>query len=89
VLSQIEGGCTVQWQGGEEYLLPGNSCLIPAGMGAVRLNPSPGCALLKAYVPDLAQDIIRPLHAAGVSDERIAALGGRTKLNPLLDLLGG
>ena len=89
VLSQIEGGCTVEWQDGEEHLLAGNSCLIPAGMGAVRLAPSPGCALLKAYAPDLAQDIIRPLRAAGVSDERIAALGGRTRLNPLPDLLKG
>jgi mannose-6-phosphate isomerase len=88
VLSQIEGGCTVHWQGGVENLVPGNSCLIPAGMGVVRIEPSPGCVVLKAYVPDLLKNIIQPLRALGVSDEQITALGGRTRLNPLLKLLG-
>jgi hypothetical protein len=45
------------------------------------------CALLKAYVPDLAQDVIAPLRQAGFSSKTIAGLGGHTVLNPLPGLL--
>ena len=83
VLSQIEGACSVTWSGGDEHLLPGHTCLIPAGMGPVTLAPSEGCRVLKAYVPDLEGDILQPLRAAGIEETRILGLGGRTSLNPL------
>ena len=67
-----------------EELHSGQSCLVPAAAGAVRIEPLGGAAsVLKGYVPDLLLDIIEPLRAAGVRDEEIAALGGRTRLNPL------
>jgi hypothetical protein len=43
--------------------------------------------LLKAYVPDLRANVIRPLREAGIADGVIAALGGKTRLNPLVPLL--
>ena len=90
VLTLIEGGATLVW--GEhpnqrETLRPGQSCLLPATLERVTIEPSSGCALLKAYVPDLLQDIVVPLRLAGVADAAIAGLGGQTVLNPLLGLL--
>jgi mannose-6-phosphate isomerase len=88
VLSLIEGEMTVEGGGRGETLRSGQSCLLPADLGKITLSPVGGpCALLKAYVPDLQKDVIRPLRKAGVADEAIAALGGRTRLNPLLPLL--
>lgn len=83
VLTQIEGTCAVQCGDQVETLRPGQSCLLPANLGAVRLRPQSQAAMLQAYLPDLARDVVQPLRAAGVSAERIRALGGHTRLNDL------
>jgi mannose-6-phosphate isomerase len=87
VLSQIDGSSTLSWGGYQESLRPGNSCLLPASIGPVRIEPLGTCSLLKAYVPDLVRDVIAPLRASGVADAEIAGLGGTTILNPLAPLL--
>ena len=87
VLSQIEGSCVIQWQGTEEMLLPGQTCLLPACLGNVTIHPEQDCAVLKTYVPDLEKNVIKPCRDAGVTDTQIAGLGGFTRLNPLLGLL--
>ncbi len=88
VLSQIEGTATVAWQDTHTILHAGHTCLLPATLGEVTLIPTPGpCALLKAYVPDLWQNVVTPLREAGISDAAIIALGGKTALNPLKTLL--
>ena len=48
------------------------------------IEPANGSALLKAYVPDLLRDVVQPLRSVGVEDDDIVALGGKTRLNPLL-----
>ncbi|HOU14836.1 MAG TPA: hypothetical protein PKZ84_17145 [Anaerolineae bacterium] len=88
VLSQIEGTSTVVWGEQRETLRPGHTCLLPANLGVVTIEPESGpCALLKAYVPDLLHNVIQPLQAAGVATEVILGLGGKTVLNPLSALL--
>jgi len=88
VLSQVEGTSTVVWGEQRETLRPGHTCLLPANLGVVLIEPESGpCALLKAYVPDLLHNVIQPLQAAGVAQEAILGLGGRTVLNPLSELL--
>lgn len=87
VLSQIEGRSTVVHAGQRETLLPGQSCLLPANLGQVILEPEGQASLLKAYVPDLERNIVAPLRGAGIADEAIIALGGKTRLNPLPSLL--
>ncbi len=88
VLSQIGGTSTVVWKGHRETLRPGHTCLLPAALGPVTIEPESGpCALLKSYVPDLLQNVIRPLQKARVADEAILGLGGKTVLNPLKELL--
>jgi mannose-6-phosphate isomerase len=90
VLTQIGGGSALVWDGGtsgRELLRPGHSCLLPAELQRVTIEPSSGCALLKAYVPNLPRDVVEPLRQAGVADVAIAGLGGKTALNPLLRML--
>ena len=87
VLSQIEGTSTVVWDKQRETLRPGNSCLLPAALGEVTIEPQGEAALLKAYVPDLLENVVEPLRRAGIPDRDILALGGQTALNPLRALL--
>ena len=88
VLSCIEGTCHVSGGGQDVVLRPGLTCLVPAEIDGGALRPEGRAALLKAYVPDLAQSVVEPLRAAGVSDAAIVALGGRTRLNDLAPIVG-
>ena len=88
VLTLIEGACTVVFGEDREMLKPGHTLLLPASLGMVTLVPSEPSSLLKAYVPDLANDVVRPLRLSGIPDEAILGLGGRTVLNDLAPLLG-
>ncbi len=78
VVSQIEGESTILHGDYRESLLPGNSCMLPAALADVTIEPVGRSVVLKAYVPDLVKDVIQPLRRAGVSDHDIAALGGKT-----------
>lgn len=87
VLSQIEGSSVVTCGTICEALRPGHTLFLPADLGEVIIQPGPDCALLKAYVPDLMNNVIQPLREAGIDDALIWGLGGRTRLNPLWDLM--
>jgi mannose-6-phosphate isomerase len=87
VLSLTEGACTVVHGDRHETLRPGHTLLLPASLGMVTVVPTAPSALLKAYVPDLANDVVKPLRLSGISDEAILGLGGRTVLNDLAPLL--
>lgn len=65
----------LEYDGGTETLGRGESCILPAAMGEVRVVPDRESILLAGYVPDLERDIVVPLRAAGYSDEQIGALG--------------
>lgn len=69
-------------------LVAGESVVIPARLGAYQLvAASRPFVVAKAYVPDLMEDIARPLLARGVPAEMIAQLGGdgdRSELRRLL-----
>lgn len=87
ILTVIEGEVNVACAAGQERLVPGNTCLLPACLGRVEVSPIAPAAVLKASVPDLAADVIEPLRARGVGDDAIRGLGGRTRLNCLDELL--
>ena len=89
VLTTIEGGVEVRYEAGCETLPIGNTCLLPASLGEVSIEPQGRAAALASYVPDLAADIIAPLRGRGIADDAIAALAGVTRRNPILPLLRG
>jgi len=83
VATVIEGAATVRGVTGAEHLACGQSCLLPAALGQVVIEPAGSAAVLLAWVPNLATDVVAPLRAAGLSDRAIRALGGHSELNPL------
>lgn len=83
VLSQIEGSSVIQWANVQDELRPGHTIFLPADLGKVTILPGPHCALLKAYVPNLRDNIIIPCREAGITDACIRGLGGNTRLNPM------
>ena len=85
----IDGAVKVSCAGGAERLAAGLSCLLPADLGTVTFEPEAEAALLIACVPDLEGDVVEPLRAHGVPDQKIRGLGGESELNPLNALTGG
>lgn len=74
ILTAIEGDATLHWSDGELALRLGDSVVLPASLGEYTLLPNPSSdapQILRAYVPDLEQDLIGPLRAQGVDEARI------------------
>jgi len=77
ILTLIAGGATLQWNEGEIALRRGDSVVLPAALGTYSLRSDPQTAgastqVLRAYIPDLEHDIVRPLYERGVDAARIA-----------------
>jgi len=54
----------------------GESALIPACAGVYLLDPAPSLRVLRSYVPDLLNDVVKPLLSAGMEVPEIIKLGG-------------
>ncbi len=74
-LSNVGDVVRIETSGGTEMLQRGESCILPAAIGEVRLAPEGTSSLVVCYVPDLALDVIAPLREAGYADNEIRALG--------------
>jgi mannose-6-phosphate isomerase len=74
-ISNIGSPVRIDYAGGTEMLDRAQSCILPAAIGDVRIFPSGEARLIIGYVPDLQQDIITPLRAAGYTDDQIKSLG--------------
>jgi mannose-6-phosphate isomerase len=81
ILTVLRGTGRVQYkanQAGEVSLSCGESLLVPASVHEYELHATQEEPLvaIKAYVPDLLQDIVMPLRRQGVPDGTIVQLGG-------------
>jgi mannose-6-phosphate isomerase len=76
VLSNVGEPVTIRYVGGEETLARAESCILPAALGEVVIEPTAGAAsVIACFVPDLRRDVIEPLRTAGHSDDAIRSLG--------------
>jgi mannose-6-phosphate isomerase len=76
VLSNVGDPVKIRFAGGEETLARAESCIVPAALGEVSVQPTTTAAsLIACYVPDLRRDVIEPLRAAGHDDGAIRSLG--------------
>ncbi len=82
ILSNVGERIVLKWDGGEDDLQSGESCILPAALGEVEIIPDKdaGADLIYCYVPDMAVDIIEPLRDAGFSNDEIKSLGHVTGL---------
>jgi uncharacterized protein YjlB len=68
----------------EVELCPGESLLVPAAIQAYELQAAEeSLQIIKAYVPDLVDDILGPLRQRGVPEDKIVQLGGEPKYSDL------
>lgn len=75
ILSNVGNVVQLEFSSGVEQLEQGESCILPAAIGEVRIVPEHQTHLIACYVPDLQLDIIAPLQAAGYDQEQIRNLG--------------
>ena len=76
LLTNVGEPVRLSFDGGEETLERAESCILPAALGEVTIQPtSDDSSLIACYLPDLERDVIGPLRAAGHGDEQIRALG--------------
>lgn len=77
ILTALQGAGSVVVDGAHTALAAGESMLVPASLGSYAIQPnSDTLTVIKAYVPDLRQDIVRPLQQRGIANSVIAQLGG-------------
>ena len=74
-LSNVGDVVQIEYAGGTEILGRGESCLLPAAIGQVRIVPKSTAELIVCYVPDLERDVVAPLRDAGYTDLEINTLG--------------
>ncbi len=74
-LANVGAPVELRYPGGATTLARAESCVLPAAIGEVEVIPQGEASLIACYVPDLAQDVVAPLRAAGYSDDEIKALG--------------
>ncbi len=89
LLTGLSGRGLVLGNGVETKIGPGETVLIPAGLGRFEIMPQERLILLESSTPDLARDVVAPLRAAGFNDEAIASLAGECGLKELGPALGG
>ncbi|MBE9049217.1 mannose-6-phosphate isomerase [Nostocales cyanobacterium LEGE 11386] len=75
ILSNVGNVVQLEFASGIEQLEPGESCILPAAVGEVRIMPKRQANLIACYVPDRQRDIIEPLQAAGYDQQQINKLG--------------
>jgi mannose-6-phosphate isomerase len=93
ILSFIEGAANIFFGSGlasSVAVKPGQTLVLPARLGAYALAPVSPCKILRAFVPNLNDDLITPLTQAGFDAATIARLGGaiagHNDLVPLLSV---
>jgi mannose-6-phosphate isomerase len=80
-----EGSLTVRTQGASTVLAPGQAALVTGA--AAEFQVTGDGAFLDYYGPDLLADVVRPLLAAGHSEDAIARLGGTPRTSDLAGCL--
>jgi mannose-6-phosphate isomerase len=88
VVTVLNGELKYSGVSGREKIAKGETLLVPACLGSLNLNADEPTHFLVSYVPDIAEDIIKPLLQKGVSREAIAGLGGNPFHNDVIAALG-
>lgn len=83
-LTCLRGGATVETDGGSVDLKAGETSAV-AAVTPCRVRAIAPAVLLRAWVPDLAADVVRPARISGANDQEIGALAG--PLPDIRDLL--
>jgi len=72
ILTCVEGEGLLESNGTKVALKEATSVFLPAALGEYTVTGA--CVFLRSYVPDIAEDFVAPLAAAGYSDKKIKEL---------------
>ena len=75
IVTLLAGGADLAWEGGNRALATGSTVLIPAALENCIVYAKVGCRFLLTTIPDIKDEIEKPLREAGFSPEAIASLG--------------
>jgi mannose-6-phosphate isomerase len=87
VVTVLDGELAYPGACGLGKISKGETALVPACLGSLDLSADGPAHFLVSYVPDIAEDIIKPLLLQGVSREAIAGLGGNPFYNDVIATL--
>jgi len=87
VLTVLDGGGNLEYDGGAMKIAKGMSVFIPAALTTASVTAGPRLHFLLSSVPDLHDEIIRPLRRQGIADADIVRLGGWEQKNDLVPLM--
>ncbi|MGI6141387.1 MAG: mannose-6-phosphate isomerase, class I [Caldicoprobacterales bacterium] len=73
-LTCIDGQGTIEFDSGRAELPAGTSCLLPASLPRVRINGN--CTVIRSYVPDKEENIIKPMLKRGYTKEQLQVIAG-------------
>ncbi len=74
-LTNLVNPVGISWEGGAEIIGRAESRVLPAALRRATLVPDGIAYVLVCYVPELWNDIVLPLRAAGYGDDEIRSLG--------------
>jgi len=74
-LTNLGEPVSLRYDGGSERLERAESCVLPAALGTVDVEPEGDADLVACYLPDLQRDVVAPLRERGHAPDAIAALG--------------
>lgn len=74
ILTILEGQGSIEYNNGKQSFERGDSIMIPASLGYYSINGK--CTVLKSYIPDRQEDIIKKLEKKGFSREEMEAIAG-------------
>jgi mannose-6-phosphate isomerase len=87
-ITLLDGTLLISDSSGTTNLTKGESVVLPASLNDVTMSGSKGSKLLVSSVPDLYNEIIKPLSDKGIAKQDIIGLGGVVpERNDLLSLL--
>ena len=86
-LSVLSGSLLLRWDGGEHQFGKGDSVLLPSALSSVEIEAASDTCCVLTSVPDILEEIVRPLRRAGIPDARINLLGGNPQRNDVTSVL--
>jgi len=71
----VSGAATLRVRGLDDIPISvGDSVLMPACIGEYEIAPADRCEILRIFVPDVEEEIVRALASKGVDKEAIDAI---------------
>jgi mannose-6-phosphate isomerase len=87
VITILAGSLEIKNKNGCDIFIKGNTLLVPANSGNIKITSDGRAQILVSYIPDLKNDIMLPLVQKGITRDTINLLAGRPDDNDLAGII--